>query len=383
MDLSLEAHRIVVENVRSRSDLAALCRVSKTFQQIAERALYNTVFMHDVEITRLLCRTLAQQPRVANQVDAFTIALSEVSTSDDSSYEEEDADIEDTLDRTHFPSGNKVTTQRPASPGTLPDDYWEGVSRALRNTQHLRYLNIYITNHFETSNTWILNGCTFRLRSLHCDLNWDQNLVAFLNTQTEIEDLYIADFKDSTTNVHPAESIASPVSSDASSTPHPPPDSPTLSHRTPTPIPVISESESISLHLSPEAIPRLTTLECTFTEAANHLVPSRPVAQLKTCLSQSMLSEKRIELRVFVDNAALSSNRGGLASLDLADSDYTADFSLEILEALTQNVPGLLALKYLGTLVLPVDGSKVRTNKYLLDCRSQSFLIRGLDSMAF
>ncbi|EEB91731.1 hypothetical protein MPER_09863 [Moniliophthora perniciosa FA553] len=94
MELSLEAYRNIVKNVRSRADIATLCRVSKGFQYVAERALYNTLYMHDIGTTMALCNTLAQQPRVSSLVEALTISLS-ASSSDGEESEEEQEHEED------------------------------------------------------------------------------------------------------------------------------------------------------------------------------------------------------------------------------------------------------------------------------------------------
>lgn len=369
MDLSLEAYRIIVENVRHRSDLATLCRVSKAFQQVAERALYNTVFMHDVDATMSFCTALSLQPRVAGHVEAFTISLFEPSsTTSDEDEDHDDPDDDEESYETADEDDIDLTSHRDLPPictddleprdSLLPEQYWQLVASALQNTRNLRYLNIHISSPFNAAVSWILTGCTFHLRGFHCDLGWDGKLVQFLNAQEDIEDLYLEDFKDFIAELLPPEQTHSPQTSEFSSTPHPqPPESPITAADQASPDHESSEGSADHhslLSLDPTSLPRLRTLECTFTEAANHIVPYRPVAHLKTCLSKSTISEKRIELLTFIERIRFGTGPG-LLSLDLADSEYSEDFSIELLEMLTQR-DSPSALQYLGTLVLPVGG---------------------------
>ncbi|KAF8895805.1 hypothetical protein CPB85DRAFT_1229786 [Mucidula mucida] len=293
MELSLEAYRDIVKYVGSRSDLATLCRVSKAFRNVAERALYNTVYMYDVVITMLLCTTLSTQPRVAEYVDAFTIHISEPSDSDENGDEEQ-------------------------SDEDLPEGFLDTLSSALRNLLRLRYLNLCIGPGIPAPSAWILQGCTFQLRTFHCEFDWDSHLVSFLNSQRDLYDLYILDYNDSNT-VTPTTDVPTPISSG----------------------------------LVPEACRRLSILECTFTEAAAALVPGRPVKRLKTCFSRSDIGEKRQELSRLV--SGITQSTGRLRSLDIADSVYEASFTLEILTDLSRAVS---RLRYLGSFALPVPGDE-------------------------
>lgn len=154
---SLEICRAVV-HYASRSELPALCRVSKEFQNAGERALYNTVFVRDDDIDeeilhspgadvqndeegktgwdsggwhggregvhfklvtrkrerwRMLCQTLARTPRVALLVDALTVA------------------------------GDASDTSGATGHGR---DFWTEVSSALKATTRLKHLNIHVLN---------------------------------------------------------------------------------------------------------------------------------------------------------------------------------------------------------------------------------------------
>jgi len=195
------------------------------------------------------------------------------------------------------------------TPNPLPDDYWTIIASALRKTSRLRFLSIHIDGGTDTSMAWTLDNCTFQLRTFHCDFSWDEHLSDFLKSQLEITDLYIIDYQ------------------------HDAPDA-----------------------LAPESqfLPRLAILECTFTEAAVSLVPGRPVTRLKTCFSKSRIEEKREELRGLF--SCFRSSRRQLRCLDIADASYTSDFSLELLTTAANTFSSHNHLRYLGTLVLPIDG---------------------------
>ncbi|KAF8959172.1 hypothetical protein BDZ97DRAFT_1906272 [Flammula alnicola] len=297
MDLTLEAYRNIVKNVGSRADIATLCGVSKGFRHVAERALYNTLFMRNDEETTILCNTLANSPRLSAHVDALTIFLSEDDNTSDSE-DEEDGDDE---------------------PPKPPDMDWLPVARALGETTRLRYLNVHINNGSTTTVAWVLDKSTFQLRKFHCDFDWDHHLAAFLDRQTEVEDLYILDYRD-----------------------HEDADTPAVE---PLPRP---------LRLGSQSIPKLSTLECTFSEAAMAIVPGRPVTHLKTCFSRTDMSAKREEMYDLLSKLRLSTRP--LRSLDLADSSYTDTFSTKLLAAIANTRSLMTELRHLGTLVLPIDG---------------------------
>ncbi|KAL0568928.1 hypothetical protein V5O48_013048 [Marasmius crinis-equi] len=358
MELSLEVYRTILKNVRSRADIAALCRVSKGFQYVAERALYNTVFMHDVETTMALCRTLARQPRVSLLVEALTISLSGFPTeeerngSDDSDEEEKDSEERNDSERGESeelalalamslagdfegpekvvaPTSTDVTQDPVSKAGNLPDEYWASISNALRKTNALRHLNIHINGPVETSNTWIFKGCTFRLQSFHCDLDWNPRLISFLRAQLNLHDLYIIDFnEDHFVTAPPKTQI---------------PTTPDTTTRTDT-----THSAAIPF------LPHLSKLECTFSEAALALIPGRPVTHLKTCFSKTHPAEKAAELYQLFSKIRRSTRR--IRALDIADSDYTEEFSMEMLRTVVATSSTSTELRYLGTVVLPIGG---------------------------
>ncbi|KAJ3869118.1 hypothetical protein EV359DRAFT_30861 [Lentinula novae-zelandiae] len=317
MELSLEAYRIIVNNVRSRVDLATLCLVSKGFRRVAERALYNTLFMHETERTERMCKTLVGQPRVAELVEALTIAIEEV------------------------PTTSSSARARPETEETL----WPAISDALKKMSRLRHLSIVIDGSFSSPYSgrlaWILTDCPFRLKSFHSDMRWDENLVRFLNVQDEIEDLYIGDYDEGEEGPGEVE------------------ESTGLDEKTPVTTRPSRASHNSLLTLSPTALPHLYTLECTFSEAAIAIVPGRPVSRLKTCFSRTDPEGKRAEMKVLFEGLGKAlvpaKNRsGGWYALDIADAEYEEGFAMDLLRAVVNLTLG--TLRYLGTLVLPVGG---------------------------
>jgi hypothetical protein len=165
---------------------------------------------------------------------------------------------------------------------------------------------------------WILDGCSFQLHTFHCDLAWDVHLISFLVTQRELTDLHISDFDGD-----------------------------------------VPENLSISTHSLRQAhtLPRLSILDCTFTEAVGLLVPGRPVTHVKTCFSSSNRETRRVELALLLADLRLSTQP--IYSLTVADESYTSTFSLELLSSLVKSFGPTPQLRYLGPLALPVDGSEV------------------------
>ncbi|PPQ72817.1 hypothetical protein CVT24_012893 [Panaeolus cyanescens] len=299
MELTLEAYRNIVRSVGNRADISTLCRVCQGFRNVAEKALYNTLFLQDDEGTELLCRTLAGSPRLAFLVDALTISI-ESEDEDDTSSEK--SDMEDT------------------TPLQLPESFWPSIALALESTTQLRYLNIHLPSdgNFSNSLSWVLKNTTFKLRKFHCDLAWDSDLVLFLKRQTLLEDLYIQDY---------VEGHDPPVDD--------------------------SHSQTIPPTLDTQDMPRLSMLECTFSEAAIALVPGRPITHLKTCFSRDEPNSKREEMSQLLSRIARSTQP--LKSIDIGDSLYSEAFSIELLTAIV-NTKAMKKICYLGTLALPVHG---------------------------
>ena len=307
MTLSMEARNLIVQYVGSRRDICALARVCKGFQVVAERTLYHTLYLSGIDATTSLCNVLAGQPRVAGYVEALTVAVRD----DEASGEEEVS--------SHF-----------------PEEYWRSVGAGLRSAHRLLHLTIQVDFIGNSAHGWILDGCQFRLRTFHCDLAWDDHLVGFLNDQDELEDLYILDFP------YPADadSQVTPTEPQRPLSPPPPP-----VRRVVSPVPRAG------------SLPKLSILECPTTDAVSALVPRRPITRVKTCFATSEVVKKRRELTTLFVNLRLSTQP--LVSLDLGDSSYGADCSLNFLRHCVSATGTMDNTRYLGTLALPVDGREV------------------------
>ncbi|KAE9397586.1 hypothetical protein BT96DRAFT_976929 [Gymnopus androsaceus JB14] len=416
MELSLEAYRTIIKNVQSRSDLATLCLVSRSFRRVAERALYNTLYMREVDMTKKLCDALVGQPRVADWVEALTIAVEEDDGGQEEEEEEEEYDEteeDDQVDqdfRMDMAAAVALSLQNVVEDSGAPvastsarpepqENLWPVISRALQNMTRLRHLNILVNGSPSSSYSYSGDGSLGWILAnfFHTDMRWDEDLVKFLNSQVEIEDLFIGDYEEGEEEQEQdaAGQIEEVLREEDEAGP-----GDTI------PLPA-SQSQIISapsrsrprpeLLLSPSALPHLTTLECTFSEAAVALVPSRPVSRLKTCFSRTDPVGKREEMKILFEAlgkasptikpaASTTSSRsggntrsgregrvaGGWRALDIADADYHEDFAMELLRAVvnvTLIVPrtrlgvgsGLSmkgTLRYLGTLVLPVGGNE-------------------------
>jgi hypothetical protein len=324
MALSMEARQLIVQHVESKGDVCALARVCKNFQVVAERSLYNTLYLSGIGTTISLCNVLADQPRVADYVEDLTIDVRH----DETASEEEES-------------------------SHLPEEYWESVGAGLRSAHRLLHLAVHVDFIGDSANAWILDDCRFRLRKFHCDLAWDDHLVDFLNDQDELEDLYILDFP------YPADADleVTPVESPLPLSPPPPP-----VQRVVSPVP------------RADSLPKLSILECPTTDAVSALVPHRPITRVKTCFATSDDEKKRRELIALFVNLRLSTRP--LLSLDLGDSSYSADCSLSFLRHCASANQTMDNVRYLGTLALPVDGREVRTPSLAsrLPCLSHYFL---------
>lgn len=307
MALSMEARHLIVQYAWSRKDICTLARVCKNFQVVAERSLYNTISLSGTDATMSICNVLASQPRVAAYVENLTIAVRD----DETTSEEE-------------------VSSHP------PEEYWRSVGAGLRSVHRLLHLAVQVDFIGHSTHSWILDGCQFKLRTFHCDLAWDDHLVNFLNDQNELEDLYILDFP------YPAD-VDTQVTHAEPQRPLSPPPPPV--RRVVSPVPRVG------------SLPKLSILECPTTDAVSVLVPRRPITRVKTCFMTSDIEKKRRELTTLFVNLRLSTRP--LLSLDLGDSSYNADCSLNFLRHCISSNRTMDNVRYLGTLALPVDGREV------------------------
>jgi hypothetical protein len=305
MVLSMETRKLIVEYARSTGDICALARVSKDFQVVAERSLYNTLDLSGADVTMSVCNVLASRPRVAAYVETLNITVRD-----------------------------EETTSEGVSP-YLPEECWRSIGAGLRSTHRLIRLTIQVDFIGHSHQAWILDGCQFKLRSFHCDLAWDDHLVGFLNDQDELEDLYILDFPYPVDAERPT-----PTEPQRPLSPPPPP-----VRRVVSPVPRAG------------SLPKLSILECPTTDAVSALVPGRPITRVKTCFATSDVEKKRRELTTLFVNLRLSSRP--LLSLDLGDSSYNTDCALNFLRHCVFADRTMDNVRYLGTLALPVDGREV------------------------
>lgn len=293
----METCHLIVQNVSSRRDICSLSRVCRSFRVAAERVLYNTLYLSGSRNTMKLCETLAKQSCVSVYVEALTISRTD----------EEDK------------RGGEVA---------LSTDYWNAIADVLCATTRLRHLTIHLEDVAGFEHAWILDECKFKLRTFHCDLDWDSSLARFLEMQTELVDLYLLDFP------HPDSCPSLDASSDSS----------TLSSQ---------------LDISPDSLPALSVVECPTTDAVETLVPRRPITRIKTSLSSSTPEGKREEMDRLFTSLRLSTKN--ILSIDLADPSYSSELSLLLLRCCTADCRTRAELRHLAALILPVDGPEVQT----------------------
>ncbi|KAF9063332.1 hypothetical protein BDP27DRAFT_1335347 [Rhodocollybia butyracea] len=390
MELSLESYRIVVKHTHSRADLATLCLVSKGFRRVAERALYNTLYMSEVKKAKRMCETFVGQPRIAALVEALVIAIEkdeqveggeemqgeEEEGEDD--YDDETEDQEDEMEDDQDELAEALTLSLEKSIGGETSNVQQSISTSMefapkrisgllfraryKNMTSLRHLNILVNESsappYQGKLAWILSTCTFRLKSFNSDMSWDEDLVRFLDIQDEIEDLYIGDYDEGQGTEMGKSLRRQKGKQHHSSAGHQDPLEPsdTLAFGTPSPLvgEKIKSSQSESgpqpkssgspLTISSTALPRLAILECTFSEAAIALVPGRPVSWLKTCFSSTDPATKQAELKVLFEA--------------LKKATYEEQFTMDLLKIVVDLTSFEGTLRYLGTLVLPVDGKE-------------------------
>jgi hypothetical protein len=288
MNFSPEILSLIASNLDQRADLCTLSCVSKPFRIAAERILYNTLVMANRAQTLVLCELLASQSRLASLVIALTISYDDY---------EEYADNEDLAGQISH--------------------YWETIHFALLKTTRLRFLNIYLESSGPPHLAWILNDCTFQLSALHCELAWSSELIAFLSSQTNLFDLYIADFDEKLMQI---ETLAADI-------------------------------------LDDYLLPRLSVLECTFVEAVAFFSSGRPLTHVKTCFSRTSPEEKQAEMALLI--TSLSRVTRPLRSLNIPDATYAEGYSQSLLSHIVSRL-SIAQLRYLGPFVFPSNGKEVR-----------------------
>jgi hypothetical protein len=190
------------------------------------------------------------------------------------------------------------------------DGYWDAVKGALQTTTKLRFLNVRAPRASPISLSWVLADSPFSLRSLHYELEWDAGLAKFLSTQVELRDLYLMNYDPS----HP-------------------------------------------LPCDPRLLPNLTTFESPSIQATTSLIPHRPITHLKTQFTSRQHHEKSEALARFC--ASLQKTAGPILSLEICDPTPTEAFTLDFLAYIVDSLDKAVNFRYLGQLVLPIDGQYV------------------------
>lgn len=141
-----------------RTDLPALCLTCKTFQREAEARLYESLILGDPHTGYCACQSLSSQERLGLHVRSFYI------------YQD----------------------PRRMPRGALPPQFWQAVQAALFKMQNLETLFVSDPTF---SNTWILDPAhiKFQLREAKLPLQWDKYMVHFLESQSRLRSLQVAD----------------------------------------------------------------------------------------------------------------------------------------------------------------------------------------------
>ncbi|KAJ6503206.1 hypothetical protein C8R47DRAFT_1210481 [Mycena vitilis] len=353
MEVSLEAYRNIVRSVGRRRDIAALCGVNRAFRNAAERPLYNTLTVNDED--HRLCATLVESPRLAALVVALTVQVRPHHHQEQEGEEDEEESVEKRgsesgvpLARSTASTGSRHSLGRGASALPALDEYcqWPAIAGALRNTTRLRHLTIDIADPNDSANAWVLAGCVAQLHTFYCDFDWDLALASFLVTQSALRDLAIQDYRELDVSIddHPARTGSQEITASTTRT---------LESTIPL---VTPDTTASNTQFQPPRLPMLMILECTLSGAAVALVPGRPLSRLKTCFSRSDTAGKHAELTALI--GALRRSAAPICALDIADAAYTESGTMELLHRIAHTPATTHALRYLGTLVLPVGGRK-------------------------
>lgn len=150
----------VIRYIHHPSDLLVLCFVCKAFNRVAEAKLYEDVILRDPEETYLACQSLnAGNGRLGAYVRRFWVVQ------------------------------DRRRVRDPQAP--ISRYIWEEVQLALKNMINLEILHIQDPT---MDNSWILTPFPkFQLHNASIGFVWDQNVVAFLQTQSRLVSLHSLD----------------------------------------------------------------------------------------------------------------------------------------------------------------------------------------------
>lgn len=163
------AHRIA-RAVPNKRTLVTLTYTSRTFQNAAEKLLYDVVDVFPHSIFLSLLETLSLCPRVAAHVRTFSLSNGDAVRVHASSERELRHNIQAMM----------------ASP-----EFWTRVSESLT---HLKQLDHFTLTDETLEHSWVLDTVTtLQATEVRLHLPWDENVSAFLNTQHSLRSLYVSD----------------------------------------------------------------------------------------------------------------------------------------------------------------------------------------------
>ena len=146
--------------------LASLCLTSKAFHHAAEPKLYHQLYFTDSLTAYCGCQTIASCDRIALHVKTFWTLFNE---------------------RRWNSSRNHLNPQ-----------FWDVLHLALRKMHNLQVIAIGDPS---CSSAWIFRQCQFQLQEAELRMDWDADLVRFLDTQSQLLSLRITNPRLSSTEL--------------------------------------------------------------------------------------------------------------------------------------------------------------------------------------
>jgi len=146
--------------------LANLCLTSKAFHHAAEPRLYHQLYFTDSLTAYYVCQTIASCDRIALHVKTFWTLFNE---------------------RRWNSSRNHLNPQ-----------FWDVVHLALRKMHNLQIIAIGDPS---CPSAWIFRQCQLQLQEAELRVDWDADLVRFLDTQPQLHSLRITNPRLSSTEL--------------------------------------------------------------------------------------------------------------------------------------------------------------------------------------
>jgi len=146
--------------------LTSLCLTSKAFHHAAEPRLYHQLYFTDSLTAHYVCQTIASCDRIALHVKTFWTLFNE---------------------RRWNNSRNHLNPQ-----------FWDVLHLALRKMHNLQVIAIGDPS---CPSAWIFRQCQFQLLEAELRMDWDADLVRFLDTQSQLQSLRITNPRLSSTEL--------------------------------------------------------------------------------------------------------------------------------------------------------------------------------------